>query len=107
MDEWVYAHGTTLGADNGLGVAVLWLSLRQDLVHGPVEALITVDEETGMTGARGLKPAFLKEMFLSILIQRMKVNLYVGCCRRTGRNCCFQIQKPRQPQPDTKDSNSA
>jgi len=54
--DWVTARGTTLGADNGMGVAATMAVLEaKDLVHGPVEALITMDEETGMTGAENLK----------------------------------------------------
>ena len=54
---WVKAKGTTLGADNGLGVAAIMAVLEaKDLKHGPLEALVTKDEETGMYGAFGLKP---------------------------------------------------
>ena len=54
--EWVKAKGTTLGADNGLGVAAIMAVLEdQNLKHGPLEALITKDEETGMYGAFGLR----------------------------------------------------
>ena len=60
-DGWVTANGTTLGADNGIGVAAAMAVLQaNDLVHGPVEALITMDEEAGMTGANALKPGILK-----------------------------------------------
>ena len=53
--DWVRAKGTTLGADNGLGVATAMAILEsKDLVHGPIEALFTIDEETGMTGAKDL-----------------------------------------------------
>ncbi|MGM0686799.1 MAG: beta-Ala-His dipeptidase [Promethearchaeati archaeon] len=53
--EWVDAEGTTLGADNGIGVALaLALLIEEDLSHGPIEVLLTVDEETGLTGAFGL-----------------------------------------------------
>lgn len=53
--EWVKADGTTLGADNGIGMAAgLAVMVDKDLVHGPVEALFTVDEETGLTGAQNL-----------------------------------------------------
>ena len=56
--EWVRANGTTLGADNGIGVAAALAILTDDtLVHGPLEVLITMDEETGMTGANNLKKA--------------------------------------------------
>jgi dipeptidase D len=59
--EWVKATGTTLGADNGIGVAAaLAVMEATDLVHGPLEALFTIDEETGMTGAFGLKHGYLK-----------------------------------------------
>lgn len=58
--EWVKANNTTLGADNGLGVAaILAVMEAKDLKHGPVEALITADEETGMFGANALKPGIL------------------------------------------------
>lgn len=54
--EWVKADGTTLGADNGIGMAAsLAVMIDKDLVTGPVEALFTVDEETGMTGANNLE----------------------------------------------------
>ncbi len=59
--EWVTANGTTLGADNGIGVAAAMAVLEaKDIAHGPVEALFTIDEETGMTGAFGIKPGLLK-----------------------------------------------
>ena len=59
--EWVRANGTTLGADNGIGVAsTLAVLASKDIVHGPIEALFTIDEETGMTGVFGLKKGLLK-----------------------------------------------
>ena len=59
--EWVKAKGTTLGGDNGMGVAAAMAILEsKDIPHGPVEALFTCDEETGMTGAFGLKAGLLK-----------------------------------------------
>ena len=80
VDEWVYATGTTLGADNGMGVAVAMAVLEaKDLVHGPIEVLITVDEETGMTGARGLKHGILKGDILISLDSEDDCGLYVGC----------------------------
>ncbi len=78
--EWVRAKGTTLGADNGLGVAVAMSVLEsKDLKHGPVEVLVTVDEETGMTGARALKPGILKGDILINLDSETEGELYVGC----------------------------
>lgn len=78
--EWVKAKGTTLGADNGIGVAIA-LSVLEDnsLKHGPVEVLVTVDEETGMTGARALKPGVLKGEILINLDSETEGELYIGC----------------------------
>jgi dipeptidase D len=78
--EWVKANGTTLGSDNGIGVAAtLTVLASKDLIHGPVEALFTIDEETGMTGAFGLKPGFLKGDILLNLDSEDEGELYVGC----------------------------
>ena len=78
--EWVKAKGTTLGADNGLGVAMGMAVLEsEDLKHGPVELLITVDEETGMTGANALKPGLLQGDILINLDSETEGELYVGC----------------------------
>ncbi len=63
--EWVKAKGTTLGADNGIGLAMcLALMEIKDAKHGPLEFLFTVDEETGLTGAFGLKKEFIKGKLL-------------------------------------------
>ncbi len=78
--EWVKANGTTLGSDNGIGVsAVLAVLASGDLVHGPIEALFTIDEETGMTGAFGLEPGLLKGDILMNLDSEDEGELYVGC----------------------------
>ena len=80
VGEWVYATGTTLGADNGLGVAAAMAVLEaKDLVHGPIEALFTIDEETGMTGARELKAGLLQGDILINLDSEDEGELYVGC----------------------------
>ena len=58
--EWVKAQGTTLGADNGLGVAaIMGVLASKDIKHPAIEALFTIDEETGMTGAKGLQAGYL------------------------------------------------
>lgn len=58
--EWLKAKGTTLGADDGIGCAIeLALLDSDDIEHGPVECVFTVDEETGLTGAFGMKPGFM------------------------------------------------
>jgi len=78
--EWVKANGTTLGSDNGIGVAAtLAVLAAKDIPHGPVEALFTVDEETGMTGANGLKKGLLKGEILVNLDSEDEGELYVGC----------------------------
>ncbi len=79
-DGWLKAKGTTLGADNGIGVAAA-MSVLQDteLEHGPVEALFTIDEETGMTGANELKPGLLQGDILLNLDSEDEGELYIGC----------------------------
>jgi dipeptidase D len=78
--EWVTANGTTLGADNGIGVAAAMAVLEStSLKHGPLEALFTIDEETGMTGAFGLKPGILKGDILINMDSEDEGELYVGC----------------------------
>ncbi len=78
--EWVTAKGTTLGADNGIGVAAgLAVLESKDLVHPPMEFIFTVDEETGLTGAKGLKPGFLKSEIMLNLDSEEDGALYVGC----------------------------
>ena len=78
--EWLKAKGTTLGADNGLGVAAIMAVLEaNDLKHGPLEALITKDEETGMFGAFGLKPGTVNGEILLNLDSEDEGELYIGC----------------------------
>ncbi len=78
--DWVRADGTTLGADNGIGVAAAMAVLEsRELVHGPVEALFTIDEETGMTGAFGLKPGILDADILINMDSEDEGEVYVGC----------------------------
>lgn len=78
--EWLKAKGTTLGADNGLGVAAIMAVFEaNDLKHGPLEALITKDEETGMFGAFGLKPGTVNGEILLNLDSEDEGELYIGC----------------------------
>ena len=78
--EWVKATGTTLGSDNGIGVAAIMSVFEsKDIAHGPIEALITVDEETGMTGAFNLKPGLLKGSILLNLDSEEDNEICVGC----------------------------
>jgi dipeptidase D len=76
----VVADGTTLGADNGIGVAMaLAASISSDVQHGPLELLLTIDEEDGMTGAKGLTPEVLKGRRLLNLDSEEDDMLYIGC----------------------------
>jgi len=80
VDGWVKANGTTLGADDGLGAAAAMAVLEStDLQHGPIEALFTIDEETGMTGANKLQPGVLQGDILMNMDSETEGELYVGC----------------------------
>ncbi len=79
-EDWVKARGTTLGADNGLGVsAIMALLSSTDIPHPPLEALFTIDEETGMTGAMGLKGGMLDASILLNLDTEDDDELTIGC----------------------------
>lgn len=80
------ANGTTLGADNGVAVAAN-LAIMEDrtLVHGPLEFLFTIDEETGLTGANALQPGFVDSRILLNLDSEEEGELYVGCSG--GKDC--------------------
>ncbi len=78
--DWVKADGTTLGADNGLGVAAIMAILSSsDIAHPALEALFTIDEETGMTGAQGLEPGFLQGEILLNLDTEEDDEIDIGC----------------------------
>ena len=78
--EWVTADGTTLGADNGIGVATaMAIMADKNAVHPPLEALFTIDEETGMYGANDLKGGWLQGKYLLNLDSETEGELYVGC----------------------------
>jgi dipeptidase D len=96
--EWVKAKGTTLGADDGMGVAMaIAVAESKDLKHGPVEILITYDEETGMTGANALQPGVLKGDILVNLDSETEGELYVGCAGgmdTEGSGRYTQVRRP-------------
>lgn len=78
--DWVRAKGTTLGADNGLGVATMMAILESDSIEHPeLEALFTIDEETGMTGAKGLSPEILEGDILLNLDTEEDDEIGIGC----------------------------
>jgi dipeptidase D len=80
MDGWLVAEQTTLGADNGIGVALALAALEDpDLVHPPLEVLLTVDEEAGMGGARRLQPDTLRGRYLINLDTEEWGEFYLGC----------------------------
>jgi len=96
--EWVKAKGTTLGSDNGIGAAAAMAVLAsKDLVHGPVEALLTSDEETGMTGANGLKPGILDGHILMNLDSEDEGELYIGCAGGVNANAVFKYDTEEIP----------
>ena len=99
---WVKAKGTTLGADDGIGVAAqLALLASNDIKHGPIECLFTIDEETGLTGAFGLKPGFLTGEILLNLDSEDDGELYIGCAGGRDSVITFSYTKENTP-PDHK-----
>ena len=78
--KWITAEGTTLGADNGIGVAAgMAVALDKNAVHGPLELLLTIDEETGMTGVNALKKGFISGKTLLNMDSEEDGAFYVGC----------------------------
>ncbi len=96
--EWVTANGTTLGADNGMGVAAAMAVLEAtDLEHGPIEALFTIDEETGMTGAENLKPGLLQGDILLNMDSEDEGELYIGCAGGVNTNATLEYKEEETP----------
>ena len=91
--EWVKAAGTTLGADNGIGVAAIMSLLSSDTIpHPPLEALFTIDEETGMTGAIGLDGTLLQGDIMLNLDSEEDDELTIGCAGgiNTNTTCRYE-----------------
>jgi len=96
--DWVKATGTTLGADNGIGIAAAMAVLASaDLQHGPVEALFTIDEETGMTGAFGIQAGLIQGDILLNMDSEDEGELYIGCAGGTNANVQFTYQDVAVP----------
>ncbi|BBN83452.1 aminoacyl-histidine dipeptidase [Pseudoalteromonas sp. A25] len=97
--EWVTATGTTLGADNGIGMAsCLAVLAADDIPHGPLEVLLTVDEEAGMTGAFGLKKGWLDADILLNTDSEQEGEIYMGCAG--GVDASLKLAVERQPCAD-------
>lgn len=95
-DGWLAADKTTLGADNGIGVALILAVLdSEDIAHGPIEALLTVDEEAGMGGARGLASGVLQGRLMLNLDTEDWGEFYLGCAGGLDVN----VERPGQPAP--------
>jgi dipeptidase D len=96
--EWIKAKGTTLGADDGIGMAVqLALLSDHSLVHGPIECLFTVDEETGLTGAFGLEAGFMKSNILLNLDSEDDGEFFIGCAG--GKDTVGKLNIETNPAP--------
>lgn len=96
--DWITADGTTLGADDGIGVATILAILEADNIeHGPIEALITVDEETGLTGAGGLRTDWLKSSILLNFDDEDEGEFCIGCAG--GIDTTVAIDYTTEPVP--------
>lgn len=96
--EWLKAKGTTLGADNGIGVAAqLAVLASQDIAHGKIEALFTVDEETGLTGAFALEKNLLTGGILLNLDTEEEGEIYIGCAGGKGTKAYFSYKPKETP----------
>jgi dipeptidase D len=95
--NWVTASGTTLGADDGIGIATL-MALLEDkkCIHGPLECLFTVDEETGMTGATNLESGFIKSNIMLNLDSEDEGQLFIGCAGGVDTIARFKIKTKSQ-----------
>jgi len=97
--EWLKAKGTTLGADNGIGMATqLSVLAANDIEHGPIECLFTVDEETGLTGAFALKEGFMDGDILINLDSEDEGELFIGCAGGANTTAEFVYEEIEAPQ---------
>lgn len=97
--EWLKADGTTLGADDGIGVATALAILdANDIEHGPIECLFTVDEETGLSGAEALSPDVLKSRILLNLDSEDEGEIFIGCAG--GIDTVAKLPYDKEETPD-------
>lgn len=88
--EWLKAKGTTLGADDGIGVAIEMAILQsKDIKHGPLECVFTVDEETGLTGAAGMEPGFMTGRYLINLDSEDEGQIFISCAGGANTEALF------------------
>ena len=97
-DGWITTEGTTLGSDNGIGVAAALAVINDtSVLHGPLEILLTVDEETGLTGANNLKPGFVTGKILLNLDSEEDGTFYVGCSGGVDTIALFNLKTQKIP----------
>ena len=96
--DWVKAKGTTLGGDDGIGIAAsLAILASNEIEHGPIEALFTSDEESGMTGAFGLKEGFMQSKILLNLDSEDDAELFIGCAGGIDTQAVFKYIEKQVP----------
>ena len=96
--EWLTAEGTTLGADDGIGCAMeLALLESDDIEHGPIECVFTRDEETGLTGAEGMKAGFMTGDYLINLDSEDEGEIFVSCAGGRNTTARFSFQREEAP----------
>ena len=96
--EWLTAEGTTLGADDGIGCAIeLAILDSNDIEHGPIECVFTRDEETGLTGAEGMKAGFMTGEYLINLDSEDEGEIFVSCAGGRNTTATFRFKKEDAP----------
>ena len=96
--EWLTAEGTTLGADDGIGCAIeLAILASEDIEHGPIECVFTRDEETGLTGAEGMKAGFMTGDYLINLDSEDEGEIFVSCAGGRNTQAKFTFQRKAAP----------
>ena len=96
--EWLTAEGTTLGADDGIGCAIeLAILASDDIQHGPIECVFTRDEETGLSGAEGMKAGFMTGDYLINLDSEDEGEIFVSCAGGRNTTAKFTFQRQQAP----------